>query len=203
MSRTLFRLALGALMVCPLVSSVQGESSIVADCEGTINFGNTTASAITNFLTLSRLPVGSNFLVSLYYLPDTGVVPTDADFDQGTVLLPNAKIGPVPGVFVGGTRSTPATTPEGATAWFQVRVWESVFGTDVLGSYLEASAVRVPVGGRLPLLGRSGIVKVRTGSPCGVPPGVPASLRVQGFYIGTEGLEDHTPPVLNCVVIMG
>ncbi len=149
--------------------------------QGTVNFGNAgVGTAISNILTQAAVPAGTSFMVSLYFLPDTGSTPTTADFDANvTILTPNSGFAS-PGLFVGGVRTAPVAG--GATAWFQVRAWETAFGN------AYASAVSNPnqIGGRLALAGTSTILKVTTGNPGGSPPTPAASLvtaGLKGFYV--------------------
>ena len=96
--------------------------------QGEVAFINIGA-PITHLVTM--MPVsGTAFQASLYYLPDTGAMPTTADFDAaGIILLPDTTSFLPTGVFAAGTRITPNTTTPGGIAWFQVRAWEVAFGT--------------------------------------------------------------------------
>lgn len=189
------RLHLVSLVAAIATAAVPGANSATPCSAGTVALFNSSASAVSNSLTMNRVPAGTTFRAALYYLPDTGVVPTEADFDHGTVLLPSVGFA-FPGVFNGGTRSTPATTPGGGDAWFHVRVWESAFGTNVFPSYEEARDAQALVYGRRPLVGGGSIVKVTTGNPCAIPPTVPAFLALQGFCVGTDLVLDHVAPTL-------
>lgn len=175
-------------------------SVAVASCAGgSVSFQNGAVSSVSNALTMDRVQAGSNFLAALYYLPDTGVTPTDEDFDDGTPLLPNAKF-IVPGRFIGGFRITPPTTPSGSAAWFQVRVWESIFGSNLFTSFETARDHRRTLGGRLPLIGASRPVRAVTGNHCQVPPSIPIQLERAGltsFYV-TNRWVDTAPPALTC-----
>jgi hypothetical protein len=64
-----------------------------------------------------------------------------------------------------------------------VRVWETAFGA----TYEQAVNNPFPIGGRLAIVGTSNIIRVTTGDPSTVPPGIPASLvnaGLQGFCLG-------------------
>lgn len=141
--------------------------------QGTVNFSNIGGQRVMNSLTGTNAPTGSTFVVQLYYLPDTGVAPTtDALFmSLGSVTA----IGPQGGLFSGGLRTAPVTPP-GAAAYFQVRAWETAYGT----SYEEALAHQA-AGGRLGLTGKSNIIKVDTGDPTIQPPEAGASLVAAGL----------------------
>jgi hypothetical protein len=147
--------------------------------QGTVNFANSASSAVSNTLTMARLPAGTSFKAALYYLPDTGITPTVGDFDAGGLTLGASVFFQLPGIFSGGTRSTPG--PGGETAWFQVRVWETAFGA----TYWEAVNNSQAQGGRLALVGTSNIIRVTTGNPTITPPTTAGSLigaGLQGFY---------------------
>jgi hypothetical protein len=152
--------------------------------QGTVTFANIgVGTAISNIMTLAPVPSGTAFRASLYYLPDQATAPTTADFDErGVVLLPNATTFPLAGQFNAGTRSTPGgPSAAGAPAYFQVRAWETAFGT----SY-EQAANAGPMQGRLALIGTSNIIRVNTGNPLVVPPVPPGTLLsggLKGFYV--------------------
>jgi MYXO-CTERM domain-containing protein len=134
--------------------------------QGTVNFASPSGVTITNLRTWAPLVVGTTFSVALYYLPDQATPPTSWDFDaSGLALGSHAHIGPVAGVFVGGTRTAP-TAPPGGSGWFQVRAWESAFGE----TYEQAARV---TGANF---GTSNIFRVDTGDPTTIPPGTPAPL---------------------------
>jgi MYXO-CTERM domain-containing protein len=135
--------------------------ALAAHGQGTVNFSNIGASGgITNGISGGRVPVGTAFMVALYFAPEGTTA--EGQFMQ---LGAATGIAPAAGLFSGGTRTAPAgMIPAGGMGHFQVRVWESAFGT----SY-EAAAGRG-------LTGTSGILRVDTGDPTTVPPGTPASL---------------------------
>lgn len=146
--------------------------ALAAHGQGTVNFGNIGAPArITIGATGANAPVGTTFLVGLYFAPIS--VTAEGQF----MLLPAAGglpgaggIGPAAGLINLGTRTALGTTDingvpaAGGFGHFQVRVWESAFGITY-----EAAAGRG-------LSGTSGILRVDTGDPTTVPPGTPASL---------------------------
>ena len=151
--------------------------TLSAHAQGTVNFANNAASAVSNAFTLARLPAGNSFLAQLYYGP-AGTM-NDSSF----ISVTNPPVGfTLPGQILAGARST--TLPGGATGSFQIRVWEAV-----LGSTWE-SAYSTWLSGQYPAsigVGKSDIIQVVTGDPNGVPPGTPASLvtaGLRGFYLG-------------------
>lgn len=153
--------------------------------QGTVNFGNVGA-PISNGVSLAVLPSGTQFRAALYYLPTNNYpqAPTWLDFESqaARILLPNATTFSLAGAFTAGTRTTPDTTAPGGDAWFQVRAWETAYGT----SYEQARD-----SGRPALIGTSGVVKVRTGIPPNVAPGslvavstsLPGYGGLKGFYV--------------------
>lgn len=146
--------------------------------QGTVNFANIGGGGVTNSMTGARVATGSTFVVQLYYLPDAGTPPaSDAAFMP---LGATAAFGPTPGLFSGGIRTAPVTPP-GTFAYFQVRSWETAFGT----SYEEALA-KGAVGGRTALIGKSNVIRVDTSDPTLVPPENAANLvaaGLQGFAV--------------------
>jgi hypothetical protein len=163
----------GVLMAAPWTGKPQG----------TISFGNNSRTLVMTAPDCP-VPVGTMFKVALYYLPDTGTTPNSWDFDaRGTALGASVGFAPVAGQFHGGTRSTPWTTAPGGDAWFQVRVWETAFGS----TYEEVAHNGTPIGGRLGILGYSNIIRTTTGNPTTTPPGLPPALLdagLQGFCLG-------------------
>lgn len=156
--------------------------------QGTVVFGNFAWSAVTNSETGERVVAGTTFNVALYYLPANGndpneTPPSTADFDQSGIAL-NPSIGFIaPGFFWGGIRTAPTPSPPGGgPGWFQVRVWETVFGA----TYEQARDNPVPQNGRLALLGTSNVTRVWTGYPIAPEPnpGSPGRLvDLQGFSL--------------------
>lgn len=150
-----------------LTAAVVGLTSMAAYSQGFVAFVNNTSTRIAFGNNAAPgdtpgafLPTGTRFLVGLYYAPD-GPDPTDAGMLN--VMGPSVGIAPLAGRYNGGTRSTPSTTAPGGDAWFQVRTWESAFGTDYETAF--ASGPR-DVGGntRLAVTGKSLRFNIATGS---------------------------------------
>lgn len=124
--------------------------------QGFVSFANSASSGVSNCFDFrcpcQAVPLGTTFTVGLYYAPD-------GETEPSILLRPTAAIYPLAGRFFGGTRTTPASTPPGEYAMFQVRVWETRFGS----TYEEAYSAP-PQGGRLSLLGVSNLMRVRTGT---------------------------------------
>jgi hypothetical protein len=155
-----------------------GLPAIHAHAQGTVNFGNNSSTAITNPFTMMRVVAGTTFQVSLYYLPDGPEPTTEAMLSQAIRIGANAPIAPAAGLYAGGTRTTPPTTPGAGFAWFQVRIWEAAFGS----SYEAVVANCVPQNGRFGLAGTSNIIRVKTGDPVNnIPPG--SLIGLQPFII--------------------
>src|SRR5262245_58659539 len=104
-------------------------ASASAFAQGFVTFANIGA-PITNGLTLMPVPPGTAFRAALYFLPDQPTAPTTGDFDQRGVALPPFTTSLLPGgIFNAGTRTAPDGSAAGSFAWFQVRAWETAFGT--------------------------------------------------------------------------
>lgn len=123
---------------------------------GTISFNNNSASRVYDVDASTPLPVGAQFLVQLFGGSSPGALAP-----VGGAI----RFGPLPGMFVGGTRYIPSVAP-GQSAHLQVKVWESAFGT----TFEEALAG----GGRT---GSSDIFELVTGG--GITPSLPL---YQGFH---------------------
>ena len=111
-------------------------------------------------MTMQPVPFGNTFLVALYCAAD-GVTDEAAFVQMGPAGGFNA-----PGYFNHGTRTSTPAIPPGGWGMFQVRIFESAYGS----SYEQVWA-----SGR-GLLGKSAIVRVKTGNPQTVPPGTPGNL---------------------------
>ena len=148
--------------------------------QGTVTFGNNSASAITNAFTMQRVIAGTTFRVALYYLPDGPEPSRDEMLLTGLSVGANAPIAPAAGLYAAGTRTTPVTTPGAGFAWFQVRCWETAFGT----SYEAAVANPVAQNGRLAIAGTSNIIRVKTGDPVNnIAPGALTAFGLQTFLV--------------------
>src|SRR6266481_7234271 len=109
--------------------------------QGTVIFSNYAAPGlVTNGLTAQPAEVGTTFSVGLYFAQD-GVT------DAALFLQIGSPIHVIlPGVFNGRTYTAPTLIP-GGFGMFQVRVWETSFGS----TYEEALANGSPQNGRLAL----------------------------------------------------
>src|SRR5260370_957214 len=135
--------------------------------QGTLNFSNYGApGAITNGLTGLPAEVGTTFSVALYFAQD-GI----SDAAQLVQIGPAVHLRFWAGYFDGGTYRVP-TLPAGGFGMFQVRVWETAFGS----TYEQAVASSTPQNGRLGLAGESGILRGPTGNPTLTEPTPPTLL---------------------------
>ena len=150
-------------------------ASVSLRAQGTVNFANDDRPAhlVTNFCTLQPVVAGTTFMAALYFAPDGTL--DESQFQQ---LGPSTGF-VFPGIFSGGTRTAPVT-PIGAPGLFQVKVWETAFGS----TYEEALAAP-PQNGRIALLGKSTILRVDTADPLGTPQPSPLLPGLQGIYVGT------------------
>ncbi len=143
--------------------------------QGTVVFSNGCApGAITNGLTGLRAEVGTTFSVGLYFAQD-GVTDAAQLVQVGAAIHINVS----PGYFDAGVYTAP-TRPPGSFGMFQVRVWETSFGS----TYEQAVANRIPQSGRLALAGESGIMRVHTGDPTADPPIPPSLLWIFPAVVG-------------------
>ena len=156
------------LTLCPL--SIFGQ--------GTINFSNASASMDQRIYETPGVlaPVGTKYMFGLYYAPD-GITDESMFIQVGASTGIAGTEGSRTGIFNGGARTAP-TLSAGGFGMFQVRGWESAYGT----SYEAVLASGQPA-----CAGKSNIVRVDTGEPIADPPGTPASLvngtGFQGFLI--------------------
>ncbi len=138
---------------------------------GTVNFGNMSASLVTNGVTGNPVTIADNVRAALYWAP----LSSNA-FTQIGAAVPVGV--PAPGLFVGGTRTNCSypVPPSPASAQFQVRAWSGTAGT-----YEEAALIPGV------LIGQSAVVT----SPFGVPPLFPpvslALNGLQGFVLNRTG----------------
>jgi hypothetical protein len=155
-----------------VIIAVVGSACTNLLAQGTVNLANDISSGVSNILTGAAVVAGTNFNAALFYLPDSYYPPSNKDFDTMGVPLPPWADFTSAGVFDGGVRTTPAQTPPGGFAWFQVRVWEAMFGS----TYDQAIAAPA-IAGRKALAGTSNIIKVGTG----LNQSLPASLVSAGL----------------------
>ena len=140
--------------------------------QGTINFANNNGSAVMDSLTGNKILAGSTFNAGLYWAVDGTV--DDTLFVQ---IGASGNIQPLDGLIAAGTRTTPNETAPGGNAMFQVRVWETAYGS----SYEAVLANGTTQNGRLGLAGKSNIVRATTGNPGGSPPSPAGSLITAGL----------------------
>ena len=137
--------------------------------QGTVDFANSTTQRVTTN-TGGGLILGTHYTIALYY-GGPGVV----DENAFILLGPTASITSLSGRFSGGTRTTPATTPGGSAANFQLRAWETVFGGDFQTASGAPAQNRNGVV-RQAYVGKTPIFQNPTGNPNADPPTTPAAL---------------------------
>jgi hypothetical protein len=178
-----------------------GLGSAHGHAQGTVNFVNSSATAVTNALTGARLTAGTTFLVGLYYMPDQAVAPTVEEMMANAIPLgATTIIQPAAGLFWGGTRVTPSTTPPLDYAWFQVRIWEAAFGT----TFEQALNNFHSAGSQLPLFGASNIMRGQTGGFPDTGPGFPPpalnSYGLEPFQVGSiQAIPEPTSLGMACL----
>jgi hypothetical protein len=143
-------------MTCALIT-------VSAYGQGTINFANSAGTLITYQGT--GVPVGQYTVALLYSATD----PLGNASSMSSIAT--TGISPLAGRFLGGTATTPASTPAGNVAWFAVQAWQNTFA-----SYAAAVA-----GGGI--VGTSSIFSLATGGG-GSPPGPATSLTAPGGFTG-------------------
>lgn len=148
--------------------------------QGTVTFANSSSSVVTNGLTGSAVASSAGCKVALFAAVDGTT--DEALFTQvsGTVSLGT----PASGRYSGGTVTSSPVVPAGAYGMFQVRAWESAYGTN----YASAAAA-LPMNGRSALLGKSSIIRVSTGNQGATPPKPAAQLvdfGLQGFTMTSQ-----------------
>src|SRR5262245_31579130 len=128
-----------------MISVILMAGSLALRAQGVVNFVNNSGTRVTNTLTLQPVVAGTTYQAALYYAPDrNGGCPNPCDVIQ---------LGPAvgfsnPGIYNGGWRTTPTLTPHGGPACFQVRIWESAFGS----TFEAAEANTNLLGGRPAIL---------------------------------------------------
>ncbi|HWX23095.1 MAG TPA: choice-of-anchor tandem repeat GloVer-containing protein [Candidatus Binatia bacterium] len=152
-----------------------------AQNEGTVTFGNNSSCKLINAQTGNPVTTADGVRVSMVWSPANS-----NHFTQIGGTITNVGF-PLPGLFVGGTRTTGPATPGGATGQFQLRAWAGGFAT-----YEEAVA-----NGTVPV-GQSAILQVPTGNPnptggLPTPPGSLFASGLQGFTLSVG-----SPLVLSC-----
>jgi hypothetical protein len=157
---------------------------------GQVVFNCNFATRVTNALTGMRVPAGDTYRVGLYAAP--------AGVTNESVFIKVADTNFIsPGQFVGGYREVPPF-PVGATASFQVRVWEWAYGT----SY-EAAIAAGNINGRPSHLGKSRVFEVPgLGDNVTLPvPGLLGAGRLDAIIV--TGLPDPAFSVNNILVAEG
>jgi MYXO-CTERM domain-containing protein len=157
-----------------LITAAALIACVSAYAQGTVLFQNSAATLVTTNGGGS-LPAGTAFLVALYYAPN-GADPGNAGMNRISDLPHSGLVSP--GRFLSGVETTPATTPPGGMAWFQVRAWESAYGGD-----FEAAVAAPAQNGRLAFVGTSNRFLIATGSPPGPPSPIVTTGGFQGFGV--------------------
>ena len=170
---------MGALAAVAVVLAV---NNAMAQPGGTVNFGNHSSSRVINGQTGLPVQAADNVRAALYWAPlaSSTFVQLGATVPVGT---------PLPGLFVGGTRTNGPATPGGSNAKFQVRAWSGGDAT------YEAALLHAGI-----LIGQSAVIINPTGDPRGNPPAPPVSLLVGGLasFTLTTNAGFAQPPTLTC-----
>lgn len=144
--------------------------------QGTVNFQNAAASAVTDAtlggarVSPTNTPAATAIHAALYWAPASDPL----NFTQ---LGNSIQVGTaIAGVFIGGTRSTGPATPGGTPAQFQVRAWEVAYG-----STYETAIAAANMNGRPAKRGNSNTITVLTGNPGGTPATTQGQLTASGL----------------------
>jgi uncharacterized repeat protein (TIGR01451 family) len=168
-------------LMAAAIALAMGSAS--AQTGGTVNFGNHSSSLVINGPTSLPVTAADNIRAALYWAPLES-----STFGQ---LGASVAVGtPLPGLFVGGTRTNGPATPGASSGLFQVRAWGGGYGT------YEEALLHAGV-----LVGRSVVITNRTGDPWGSPPSGPVSLLNGGFQSFTLQTNSgpSQPPAVACV----
>ena len=148
-------------------------ANALAQQTGTVTFGNTSSTLVTNAQTGVPVTTADNVQTALYW----------SSPDQTTLVQIGASVpvgAPGQGLFFGGTRTTGPNTPAG-TAKFQVKAWAGGYPN------YEAAATNAGV-----LLGQSPVFTNPTGDPNSSPPFPPPypllTSGLQGFSLAPNVL---------------
>jgi len=146
--------------------------------QGTVNFSNLLKNApVYNSATCLDAIAGTTFSVALYsapYDPANPVPPDPSTMTQAGAAAPLY----LAGIYYDGIRTASNITPSGSLGWFQVKAWETAFGTTYEQAQTNPAA----------LIGVSNIILVQTGNP---PLGKPGDLTgISGITLSAVG----TPP---------
>ncbi len=149
--------------------------------QGTVNFSNFFLSApVYNSATCLDAIAGTTFSVALYFAPFDPLNPIPPDPATLTQVGASASL-VAAGLYNDGIRTASNITPPGSFGWFQVKAWETAFGT----TYEQAQANSAA------LIGVSNIILVLTGDPGPPPVGIPGILTgISGITLSAVG----TPP---------
>jgi hypothetical protein len=142
------------------------QSPVFIYAQGTVEFRNDSLSLVRLGTTGQPVVAANGIRASLHYAPD-GVTNPGLFVSLGSSTWVGT-VPPIPGIFIGGTRTTPPSCEPGGFAMFQVRYWEAAYGATY-----EQALLAPPMNGRSALTGTSPIVRVRTGGEVSppLPPG--------------------------------
>jgi len=153
-----------------LVCALSLMAAVGSYAQSTVAFANDASSLIRlpGSATAAGVPIGSSYQVELMYAP-SGT--SAGEFDAIAVRLGAAvSFNPTPGRFNGGGRTAPTATP-GSAGLYQVRAWETAFGSSYAAVF----------NGGQGNAGKSGILTIVGGNPLTTPPGSATSLVSAGF----------------------
>jgi hypothetical protein len=174
--------------------------------QGSVNFSNIGLAAnvtmgvpfsigTTVYAVGAKAPGGTTFSLALYYAPYDAANPVAPDGSTMTSVGASATL-VAAGTYNAGTRVVAGIAPPGYFGWFQVRAWQTAFGSTF------ENAAAAAAGGQLVLGGVSSIIRVDTGDPTTVPPGTPGQLTgISG--IGIAALTTVPEPAMLGLGLLG
>ncbi len=154
--------------------------------QGTVYFSNSGLNApVIDALTCAPAVGGTTFSVALYWAPvdplNPSVQPSPAAFtQQGASTYVGGLVNGnylSPGIYEGGTVTIPGINPPGGMGWFQVKAWESAYGSSFEQAFFSGLAK----------IGVSNVILISTTSaPSRSPPVSPSRRRLSWLFAGRQ-----------------
>jgi len=167
-------------------------SAYYANAQGTVNFANSSVSTINYKPSVNGgvgVPVGQFTVGLLYWATDPGAVNLASGSLSAFNLLRTSANFVSPGRFLGGVATTPATTSNGANAWFAVIAWQTA-------GFASYEAARDGGG----FFGYSSVFQNPTANPNAVP--IPPAAPLSGF-LGIANVSQVPEPSVIALAALG
>lgn len=149
---------------------------------GSIVFANSSTKPVT-LVDGTVVPKNSTYRAELFWAPDGGGNDVQATFNQNKsketvdATFAGPPVGASTGVFSGGTRTISGISPDGAFAYFQVRVFDSAYGATY------DAVVANPLAQGVAQVGTSQIFRSDTDDPNDTSPAVPLATAFIPFQL--------------------